>query len=170
MSSLTWKSVKFKTKMFWQDNYAILLFVLQFVSNKENSVFLYKSWHKRGKKNPSKRCETNKLITNYHNDVLREKNLYIFNEWGAQKAKKAADTWAAFSGIGSNNNLGGQTVKRPTQNDIYGNFQKPVSKTGWAIAHPIHPLPTPLAFVNEDFWHERPHCHVTRNTTDWMTD
>ena len=121
MSSLTRKSVKFKTKMFWQDNYAISLFVLQFVSNKENSVFLYKSWHKRGKKNPSKRCETNKLITNYHNDVLREKNLYIFNEWGAQKAKKAADTWAAVSGVRSNNNLGGQTVKKETQkNDNCG--------------------------------------------------
>ena len=131
MSSLTRKSVKFKTKMFWQDNYAISLFVLQFVSNKENSVFLYKSWHKRGKKNPSKRRETNKLITNYHNDVLREKNLFIFNEWGLQKAKKAADTWAAISGIGNNNNLGGHTVKRRskmTTTEI--SYGSPI--TGWA--------------------------------------
>ena len=155
--------------MFSQDNYAISLFVLPFFQNRRSLVFSYKSWHKRGKNDPSKRCETIKLITNYHNDVLREKNLYIFNEWGAQKAKKAADTWAAFSGVGSNNNLGGQTVKRrpkmTTAEIFYG-----LPKTGWAIAHPAHPLPTPLAFVNEDFWHERPHCHVTRNTTDWMTD
>ena len=66
-------SVKFKTKMFSQDNYAISLFVLQFVSNKEFQSFHTNFDIKEEKKDPSKRCETNKLITNYHNDVLREK-------------------------------------------------------------------------------------------------
>ena len=113
--------------MFSQDNYVISLVCTAICFKRISSVFSYKSWNKRGKKDPLKRCETIKLITNYHNDVLREKNLYIFNEWGAQKAKKAADTWAAFSGVGSNNNLGGQTVKRRpkmTTAEIFYGFAK----------------------------------------------
>ena len=59
----------------------------------------------------------------------------------------------SFSGVGSNQNIGGQTVSRESATDNFVIFYLGPPKSRWANSNPTHPAPTLLLDKNSSLFH-----------------